>query len=223
MGRRAYLLIAAASALALAVGAAGLVSAQQGEPAAAVSAAKPASAVKPAPLATPTTSPADADSPIAGVAQAPGAPAPAEPTIQPAAPVEEASDDTPDAPPSAALAKPVDQAKRPRYAVAIIQALDKVSAETLRFEAPINQPIRYKSLIFIVRACETNAPDEPTREAAAHVEIISQPPGPDNAPPLPGKRVFRGWMFANAPGLDLFQHPVYDAWVIACKTAAPST
>ena len=120
-------------------------------------------------------------------------------------------------------AKPVDPAKRPRYAIAVLQALDKVSAETIRFEAPINQPIRYKSLIFIVRACETTAPDEPVRDAIAHVEIISQPKGPEDQAPPPAKRVFRGWMFANAPGLNLFQHPVYDAWLIACKTAAPST
>jgi len=30
-------------------------------------------------------------------------------------------------------------------------------------------------------------------------------------------------MFANSPGLNLFQHPVYDAWLIACKAAPPST
>jgi hypothetical protein len=33
--------------------------------------------------------------------------------------------------------------------------------------------------------------------------------------------VFRGWMFADMPGLHPFEHPVYDAWLIACKTASP--
>jgi len=212
MGRPARLMLGGVAALALAIGAAGLVSAQQGAPAPPAPGGKPASppATTTAPVAAPV---APADTPAAAP----------EPQIAPAAPTDEASDDSVDAAPSAAAPKPIDQAKRPRYAVAIIQALDKVSAETMRFEAPINQPIRYKSLIFIVRACETNAPDEPVREAAAHIEIISQPSGPDGAPPPPGKRVFCGWMFANAPGLDLFEHPVYDAWLIACKTAAPST
>jgi hypothetical protein len=123
---------------------------------------------------------------------------------------------TPEPPP-----KPVVPLKRPRYAVAVIQALDKVTAETLRFEAPINQPIRYKTLIFTVRACETTAPDEPAVDAAAHVEIDSQPlPTGGKAPPA-ARQVFRGWMYANAPGLNLFQHPVYDAWLIACKIASP--
>ena len=127
------------------------------------------------------------------------------------------------APPSkAAAAKPVEPMKRPRYAVAVIQALDKVTAETVRFEAPVNQPVRYKALIFTVRACETTAPDEPDSDAIAHVEIDNQPKGPEGAPPPPTRQVFRGWMFASSPGLNLFQHPIYDAWLIACKTASPA-
>ena len=121
-----------------------------------------------------------------------------------------------------AAAKPIEPMKRPRYAVAVIQALDKVTAETVRFEAPVNQPVRYKALIFTVRACETTAPDEPDSDAIAHVEIDNQPKGPEGAPPPPTRQVFRGWMFASSPGLNLFQHPIYDAWLIACKTASPA-
>ncbi len=141
-------------------------------------------------------------------------------------PPTEAADATP-APESAAPSKPspskpVDPMKRPRYPVAIIQALDKVTAETVRFEAPVGKPVRYKTLIFIVHACETTAPDEDASDAAAHVEIDSQPNGPDGKPMPTARQVFKGWMFANSPGLNLFQHPVYDAWLIACKAAPPS-
>ena len=122
----------------------------------------------------------------------------------------------------AAAARPAEPLKRPRYAVAVLQALDKVTAETVRFEAPVNQPVRYKTLIFTVHACETTAPDELQQDAIAHVEIDSQPKGPEGgAQPAP-RQVFRGWMYASSPGLDLFQNPIYDAWLIACKTAAPS-
>jgi hypothetical protein len=41
---------------------------------------------------------------------------------------------------------PPPPAKRIRRNAAIIQALDKVTAETLRFEADVNQPVRYKDL-----------------------------------------------------------------------------
>jgi hypothetical protein len=119
-------------------------------------------------------------------------------------------------------AKPTPPMKRPRYQAAVLQALDKVTAQTLRFEVPINQPVRYKSLIFVVRACETTAPDEPFTDAVAHVEIDSQPIPPDGKAPPPARQIFRGWMFANGPGVNPFQHPVYDAWLIACKTDAPA-
>jgi hypothetical protein len=112
--------------------------------------------------------------------------------------------------------------KRKRYAVAVMQVLDKVTAETLRFEVPINQPIRYKSLIFSVRTCETSASDEPVRDAFAHVQIDSQSTRGSDRAITPGRQLFRGWMFASTPGLNPFQHPVYDAWLIACKTSAPA-
>ena len=92
--------------------------------------------------------------------------------------------------------------KRPRYGVAIIQALDKVTAETVRFEVPLNTPVRYKTLIFTVQACETTASDEDTVDAAAHVEVISQPKAPEGGVAPPARQVFKGWMFANSPGVD---------------------
>jgi hypothetical protein len=33
----------------------------------------------------------------------------------------------------------------------------------------------------------------------------------------PSRQVFKGWMFASSPGLHPLEHPVYDAWLIACK------
>jgi len=117
-------------------------------------------------------------------------------------------------------AAPVAPVKRPRRTAAIIQALDKTTAETLRFEAPVGQPIRYKDLIFTVHVCEDSAPELGQRGSAAHLEIISSPrPIPGRAVP-PTRQLFKGWMFASAPGLHPFEHPVYDAWLIGCR---PST
>ena len=55
------------------------------------------------------------------------------------------------------------------------------------------------------------------------LEIDSQGLPVPGRPPPPARQVFHGWMFASSPGLDLLQHPVYDAWLVACKTALPST
>ena len=109
--------------------------------------------------------------------------------------------------------------KRPRYSVAIVQAIDKITAESMRFEAPVGQPVRYKNLIFTVRSCEATAADEVERDASAHIEVDFQPPAPAGRAPAAAKSVYRGWMFAASPSLSPLEHPVYDAWLIACKAA----
>lgn len=112
--------------------------------------------------------------------------------------------------------------KRPRYAVAIIEALDKVTAESVRFEAPIGKPIRYKGLIYTVKACETTADDEAMSDVMAYVRVRSNPVAATNtSPAVKSKEVFRGWTFASTPSLNPIQHPVYDAWVIGCRQPLP--
>lgn len=118
-------------------------------------------------------------------------------------------------------AKPPEPTKRGRYSVAILQALDKVTTETMRFEVPVGQPIRYKTLIFTVRACETAASDEIAPETAAYVVVDTQPKAQAGRAAPPGRQIYKGWMYASSPGLNPLQHPVYDAWLIACKQSVP--
>ncbi len=40
-----------------------------------------------------------------------------------------------------------------------------------------------------------------------------------DGPQAEGVNIFRGWMFASSPALNALEHPVYDVWVIDCKTA----
>ncbi|MET3667356.1 DUF2155 domain-containing protein [Caulobacter sp. 1776] len=165
--------------------------------------------------------------------QAPAAPTPGE--LRPAQPTQVppaiTNPNPPASPPPAAVTapkpaavaptKPVEPAKRPRYAIAILQALDKVTTETMRFEVPVGQPIRYKTLIFTVRACETAAADEIAPETAAYVIVDTQPKAQAGRAAPPGRQIYKGWMYASSPGLNPLQHPVYDAWLIACKQSVP--
>jgi hypothetical protein len=106
---------------------------------------------------------------------------------------------------------------RQRRRVAIVQAIDKVTAETMRFEVEVGgRPVRFaRTLIFTAKACEVSAPDELTEDSVAYLEVSLQPRGVarDDEP----RQIFRGWMFASAPAVSGLQHPVYDAWVIGCK------
>lgn len=142
------------------------------------------------------------------------------PAVAPPVP---ASQVAPAEPPERRVADlPVESVRqRERFAVAVLQAVDKVTAETIRFEAPVGQPVRYKSLILTVRACEHTAGDEPTEDTVAYLTVDSQPK-PQAGRPAPGPRqVFKGWIYASSPGLSGPEHPVYDAWLITCRTAAP--
>ena len=107
--------------------------------------------------------------------------------------------------------------RRQRRRVAIVEAVDKVTAETMRFEVEVGgRPVRFqKTLIFTARACETSAADELVEDSIAYLEVSIQPRGVlQTAEP---RQIFRGWMFASAPAVSGLQHPVYDAWVVGCK------
>lgn len=153
--------------------------------------------------------------------EAPPAVVPA-PTPLPVPPVDQ-KEVEPAAPPKAKVIEKSMEAptRRARYDVAVLQALDKVTAETLTFAAPVGRPVRWKGLIFTVRACERSAPDEPVDDSIVYLTIDSQPRPQPGKPTPPPRQAFKGWMYASSPGLNPMEHPVYDAWLITCKAAAP--
>ena len=63
------------------------------------------------------------------------------------------------------------------------------------------------------------APAVDATDAAANPEA-SRPAAPAEFE-IAGKKIFSGWMFASSPALNPLEHPVYDAWVMDCITAAP--
>ena len=116
-----------------------------------------------------------------------------------------------------AVTEPEKPARRQRRRIAIVQAIDKVTAESYRFEVEVGgRPVRFnQSLIFTARACEVSGPEERGPDAVAYLEVSIQPRG--TAQPTEARQIFRGWMFASAPAVSALQHPVYDAWVVGCK------
>ncbi|MEO7026942.1 MAG: DUF2155 domain-containing protein [Caulobacteraceae bacterium] len=123
---------------------------------------------------------------------------------------------------SAETAPPPPPPPPPRSIVAVVQVLDKITAETLKFEAPIGKPIRFKTLLFTAKVCETRGADDPQPRPSAFLLIDSQPARFVGRAPPAAKRVFSGWMFANAPALHPLEHPIYDAWLVACGLRSPS-
>ncbi|MEN3950699.1 DUF2155 domain-containing protein [Iodidimonas sp. SYSU 1G8] len=106
------------------------------------------------------------------------------------------------------------EAASPKDLVAVLRGVDKISARVTDIEAPLNTPMRYGSLEILARTCSKRPPEE-TPEVTAFLEIadVKADGQKDN--------LFSGWMFASSPALSALEHPVYDVWVIDCKTRSP--
>jgi hypothetical protein len=129
--------------------------------------------------------------------------------------------------PEAELENPKPKAPPPgpplpvRAPAAVLRVLDKVTAETMAFEAPVGRRVRYKSLVFEVKACVTRDAADPQPQPSVYL-VVTSDAGVATGAALAPRQVFKGWMFANAPGVSALEHPVYDAWLVACNAAAPS-
>ena len=91
-----------------------------------------------------------------------------------------------------------------------LQVLDKVTARISVVRATVGQAAQYGTLTIAVRACNARPPDE-VPDAAAFLEMT------DSRRAAGAQQVFRGWMFANAPGVSMLEHPVYDVRVLDCR------
>jgi hypothetical protein len=94
---------------------------------------------------------------------------------------------------------------------AVLQGLDKITARISTIEAPLDREVAFGDLKIVVRACQKRPPEEPP-ESAAFLEIKEAKPG------RTATMLFSGWMFASSPAVSALDHPVYDVWVLDCKS-----
>jgi len=126
----------------------------------------------------------------------------------------------PSPPAKAPQPPPAVTAAAPAVTVAVLQGLDKTTARVTTIEAPLDQPVRFGTLVITARACDKKPPEEPPN-TAAFLEI--------NEARVQGQastdtqHLFSGWMFAQSPALSTLEHPVYDVTVLDCKTETGSS
>ena len=119
-------------------------------------------------------------------------------------------------PPPEIVAPPPPTGPAPVAVGVVLGGLDKVAARTAKFEVNLKQQVFYNTLIITAQMCKTRPPEEPP-ESAAFLEIQERKSDGTTA------KIFSGWMFASSPALNALEHPVYDVWVISCKTAPAPT
>lgn len=102
------------------------------------------------------------------------------------------------------------RADRVENNVAVFSALDKVTATIKKLEVPLGQTVQFGALKVTPRVCfSRSATEQPKTTSFVEVDEIE----------LDGKekRIFTGWMFAESPGLNAVEHPVFDVWLTECQ------
>ncbi len=101
------------------------------------------------------------------------------------------------------------RAERLENQVAAFATLDKVTARISKVEAPLGETFEFGALRVTARVCYSRPPTEqPKTTAFVEVDQVDLDGGV--------KRIFTGWMFAESPGLNAVEHPVFDVWLTGC-------
>lgn len=105
---------------------------------------------------------------------------------------------------------PAAYAERLENKVAVFSALDKVTATIKTLTVPLNETREFGALKVTPRVCYSRPPTEqPKTTSFVEVQEV-QLDGQE-------KKIFSGWMFAESPGLNAVEHPVFDVWLTGCE------
>jgi len=110
---------------------------------------------------------------------------------------------------SAACVAPV-LAARISNPVAVFAGIDKITGRITTFDVYIDETVQYGALQVTPKVCYSRDETEAQRvDGFIEVDEIT----------LDRKirRIFTGWMFADSPGLNAVEHPIYDVWLTGCK------
>jgi hypothetical protein len=106
--------------------------------------------------------------------------------------------------------------------VAVIRALNKVTATSSVLEVKIGEKVNFGRAIILAHKC-WEAPLEQKPESKILLEIFERG-NIDNSEDQSGeikkseeKRIFYGWMFASSPSISSLEHPIYDFTALGCK------
>jgi hypothetical protein len=108
---------------------------------------------------------------------------------------------------SPAVALSEDRLENP---IAVFAGLDKITGVTTTFEVRIGEEKRFGGLVVKPDICYSRpVTEEPKTTSFVEVDEVEANEQK--------KRIFTGWMFAESPGLNAVEHPVYDVWLTGCR------
>lgn len=104
--------------------------------------------------------------------------------------------------------------------VATLGFLNKRNNITQVVQLKTGESRRIGNAIIKLATCERTAPWEEPPETGAFVQLFVEERA-TTAEKLAWHKVFSGWLFKNAPALNVVEHPVYDVWVKDCAMKFP--
>jgi len=97
--------------------------------------------------------------------------------------------------------------------VAVFKGIDKITGRITTFDVYVNETVQYGALQVTPKVCYSRDETEAQKvDGFIEVDEIT----------LDRKirRIFTGWMFADSPGLNAVEYPIYDIWLTGCKQSS---
>ena len=102
------------------------------------------------------------------------------------------------------------RAEKIKNPVAVFSGLDKITGRTTSFDVYIDETVQFGALQVTPKVCYSRD-DTEAQKVTSFVEVD------EITLDRKIRRIFTGWMFADSPGLNAVEHPVYDVWLVECK------
>ena len=91
-----------------------------------------------------------------------------------------------------------------------IKILDKLSSKNKSLQIKIGEDYVFKNLSLKVLKCKNSEFDD-NPEITSYLQVRDFNNKDNNE-----VFVFNGWTFSSSPSIQVFDHPVYDLWILKC-------
>ena len=91
-----------------------------------------------------------------------------------------------------------------------IKILDKLSSKNKSLQIKVGEDYVFKNLSLKVLKCKNSEFDD-NPEITSYLQVRDLNNKDNNE-----VFVFNGWTFSSSPSIQVFDHPVYDLWILKC-------
>tara|TARA_B100000989_G_scaffold297203_1_gene282308 strand:+ start:1203 stop:1607 length:405 start_codon:yes stop_codon:yes gene_type:complete len=91
-----------------------------------------------------------------------------------------------------------------------VKILDKLSSKNKLIKIEIGKDYIFKNLVLKVLKCKNSKFDD-NPEITSYLQVRDLNNKGNNE-----VFVFNGWTFSSSPSIQVFDHPIYDLWILKC-------